>query len=201
MSNWYIGRNKQKFGPFSTVQLQQLIALGLVKETEHVLQEGASKWVTAALVREAPPAGAPQSYWLLLNGKHYGPYPAERVRVGLMRRQIAGDTLACPEGGKAWAPLAQIAEFQGSLPPAPRSSSHAQLAPSGAPPDMSPEEASLHLAGKQGDTIARLISTLSDLKRRYADNPSMVEMIDKNIHDLKAIRANGFSGVFPGPTR
>src|SRR4051812_22728545 len=48
MSNWYIGRNKQKCGPFSASQLHQLTTLGLVKSTELVLEEGARTWVAVS---------------------------------------------------------------------------------------------------------------------------------------------------------
>ena len=49
-TNWYIARNKQKFGPFTTHQLQQLAILGLVQFTEHVLAEGARKWVAVTSI-------------------------------------------------------------------------------------------------------------------------------------------------------
>src|SRR5262249_55425804 len=96
MRNWFIGRNKQKFGPFSTSQLQQLITLGLVTRTEYVLEEGAARWVTVSSVAGlAPPAAGEQKYWLHLGGKNQGPYSAEQIQVSLMRRQLPGDTLAC----------------------------------------------------------------------------------------------------------
>ena len=55
-----------------------------------------------------------------------------------------------------------------------------------------------HLAGKQGDVIARLISTLMDLKKKNSDNAAMEELIERNIHDLKAIRERGLGpGITP----
>jgi hypothetical protein len=194
MRNWFIGRNKQKFGPFSTSQLQQLITLGLVTRTEYVLEEGAAKWVAVSSVTGlAPPAAGEHKYWLHLGGKNQGPYSAEQIQVSLMRRQLPGDTLACVEGGTQWTPLAHLAEFQACVPAVLRSS-HAQLGLGSSHLDLSEEEAELYLAGKQGDAIARLIATLMDMKKR-SENSHMVEIIEKNVQSLKAIRARGFSTV------
>jgi hypothetical protein len=38
---------------------------------------------------------------------------------------------------------------------------------------ISREEAELYLAGKEGDTLARLIARLMDLKRKYAENTTL----------------------------
>jgi uncharacterized protein DUF4339 len=194
-SNWYIGRNKQKFGPFSTPQLQQLITLGLVKSTEYVLEEGAHRWVVVTSVAGLLPiVDSPKKYWLSLGGKNQGPYPADQIRVGLMRRQVPADTLACVEGGKNWTALAQLAEFRASVPAAARSS-NANLGKGSSHLDLTEEEAELHLAGKEGDTIARLISSLLDMRRRYQANPSMVDIIERNIQDLKTMRERSTFGA------
>jgi hypothetical protein len=50
------------------------------------------------------------------------------------------------------------------------------------------EEAELHLAGKQGDLFARLISTLLDLKKTHADNVSLVATLDRSIEVLRTKR-------------
>lgn len=200
-TSWYITRNKQKFGPFAFNQLQQLTVLGLVKATEYVLEEGATTWVAANSVAGLFPAPAGnKKYWLCPAGKPLGPHPADQVRVALMRGLVPPETLACLEGEQKWAPLAQLAEFRSSVPP-PRRASHAQLGMGSSHLDLNAEEAELHLAGKRGDEIARLISTLLDMKRRYSDNLSMVGIIDKNIHDLKAMRQKGLSGIYSVPSR
>jgi hypothetical protein len=189
MSNWFIARDKHKFGPFSAAQLRQMAVLGLVGATDHLLEEGAAKWVPATTVAGLFPAvgDRPKSYWLLVEGKALGPYPAERIRVSLLRGLLAEDTLACVEGGTAWLPLCQLPEFGACLTPTPRSS-HAQLGLGSRHLELSEEESRLHLAGKQGDRIARLISTLLDLARRYRDNPALTQVIERNIQDLKVIR-------------
>lgn len=46
-NRWYYARDKQKLGPFSLVQLRQLVANGLLRRGDMVLMEGAQKWVTA----------------------------------------------------------------------------------------------------------------------------------------------------------
>ncbi len=199
-STWYIARNKQKFGPFPMSQLQQLATLGLVKPTEHVLEEGANRWVPATaipgLFAAAPVA---QRYWLSLMGSSLGPFPPEQIRVALLRRQITGETLACPEGSKQWTPLAGLAEFQACFASATRSpsasGSHASLGVGSSHMDLNAEEAELHLAGKKGDQIAKLLSTLFDMRRRYRDNAPLVEVIERNIQDLKAVRERGLAGV------
>ena len=198
MSNWYVGRNKRKLGPFSFTQLQQLAALGMIEPTEHVLQEGADRWAVASSVAGLfATADGPQQYWLFLGGKGQGPYPADRIQVDLMRRQLPPETLACAVGGKEWVALGQLEEFRACVPSAPRSS-HAQLGPDSSRVDLSEEESRLYLAGKQGDLIARLICSLLDMKRKYHDDPSLVALLDRNIHDLKVIRGQGATDV--GPT-
>jgi hypothetical protein len=195
-TNWFIARNKQKFGPFSTGQLQQLAVLGVVQPTDYVLPEGATKWVAATTVDGAFGGKQGRSqYWLSVGGKPHGPHSVQHIQAGLLRRQLGAGTLACPVGETRWGPLAQFTEFRAFLPCESRDS-HAHLGVGSSRLNVTEEEAELHLAGKQGDPIARLISTLFDLRRRYADNPTMVQSIDKNIHDLKAFR-NGHAGSHP----
>jgi hypothetical protein len=196
-TNWYIARNKQKFGPFSTNQLQQLAILGLVKSSDHVLAEGASKWVAVTSIEGIFPAEKDaKKYWLSVDGKAQGPHAAEQIRLGLACRRLAPETLACAEGSQQWTPLHNVAEFVAFVPLSQRDS-HAHLGLGSSHLDLTEEEAELHLAGKKGDMIARLISTLLDMKRKYSTNPSMVEIIDKNVEDLKGMRAKGFSEMSP----
>jgi hypothetical protein len=198
-ATWYIARNKQKFGPFTTHQLQQLGVLGLLKSTEFVLEEGATAWVAVASVPGVFPAPeTTRKYWLSLGGKPQGPHAAEQIRVALMRRLVTPETLACPEGDRQWTPLGQLAEFRAAAPP-PTRSSQARLGLGSSHVDLNEEEAELHLAGKRGDEIARLISTLLDLRRKYADNISLLSIIDRNVHDLKAMRQKGMSGIYRIP--
>jgi CII-binding regulator of phage lambda lysogenization HflD len=50
------------------------------------------------------------------------------------------------------------------------------------------EEATLHLAGKGGDALAKLICTLMDLKRNYAHNAALVENLETSIQVLQRKR-------------
>jgi hypothetical protein len=195
---WYIARNNQKFGPFTEGQLRQLAALGMLKPTELLWQEGAPRWVPASSLPDFfPPATAVRKrYWLSLAGEAQGPYPYEQVRTYLLTRQLDGEALACAEDAATWAPLAQLPEFRPFLPSASLRDSHANLVVARKTEELGAEEAELHLAGKQGDVIARLISTLMDLKKKNRDNAAMEELIDRNIQDLKAIRDQ--RGVGPG---
>jgi hypothetical protein len=47
---WYLAREKQKFGPYSTEQLKQFAAQGQVVPTDMLLKEGEGKWVAASTV-------------------------------------------------------------------------------------------------------------------------------------------------------
>jgi hypothetical protein len=194
-TNWYIARNKQKVGPFSTNQLRQLALLGLVKSTEYVLPEGARRWVPVTTVEGfcSRPAG-PQRYWLSHAGRTQGPYVAEQIQVGLSSRRLPPETLVCLEGSKHWTRFADLPEFRAFVPP-PSRDSHAHLGLGSSCYDIPLEEAELHLAGKKGDSLARLISTLLDMRRRHANNASMADIIDKNVQALKTIRERGLSGL------
>ena len=44
------------------------------------------------------------------------------------------------------------------------------------------------MAGKTGDSIARLMSTLIDLKRVHAENPAVVDTLEKSIQILRSRR-------------
>jgi hypothetical protein len=182
--HWYIARNGQKVGPFTPAELRQLAVVHLLQPNEMVWTEGVTRWVEAgSLPWLFPPAGQ-KRYWLHLAGQTRGPYAADQIRAALTARQITVETLACPEGGKDWAPLRQAADFQDYTPPVVTPSQARLLSGS-----LDVEEAELHLAGKQGDLFARLISTLLDLKKTHAENVSLVATLDRSIEVLRTKRA------------
>lgn len=47
MTHWYYARDKQKLGPFSTEQMQQLAGAGLIQPGDMVLEEGTQRWQDA----------------------------------------------------------------------------------------------------------------------------------------------------------
>ncbi len=47
MAQWYYARDKQKLGPFSTEQMQQLASAGLIQATDMVLEDGTQRWLEA----------------------------------------------------------------------------------------------------------------------------------------------------------
>jgi len=51
MSKFYVSRNQQKFGPYTSEQLRQLAASGQITQDEMVSQEGGSQWVAASCIR------------------------------------------------------------------------------------------------------------------------------------------------------
>ncbi len=180
---WYIAREGQKVGPFSSSELRQLATLGLLLPTEMIWTEGLSKWAEAS----AFPALFPQEgqkYWLSVNGQTRGPFGVEQVRAGLTAKEFGLETPACPENGKDWQPLQKVTEFRHFVAP-PVSPSHARLMAG----TLDVEEARLHLAGKSGDVLARLISMLMDLQKTYGDNPGLVQNLEKSIKELQARRA------------
>jgi hypothetical protein len=70
--SWYVARNKQKLGPYSTAQIRQLAAAGQLRPEDMVLREGHKQWSTAGAVpglfpeAAAPgptPAPAPSRRW------------------------------------------------------------------------------------------------------------------------------------------
>jgi hypothetical protein len=182
--HWYVARNGRKVGPFTPAELRQLATVRLLQPNEMVWTEGVTRWVEASsLPWLFPPAGQ-KRYWLHLAGKTRGPYAADQIRAALAAQQITVETLACPESGKDWAPLRQATEFHDYTPPAVTPSQARLLSGS-----LDVEEAQLHLAGKQGDLFARLISTLLDLKKTHADNASLVATLERSIEVLRAKRA------------
>jgi hypothetical protein len=180
---WYIARNQQKIGPFDTAQLRQLAECGVVQPGEHVLVEGGTKWVEARTVPGLFPSEAHTRYWLSVAGQTRGPYVAEQIQAGLTTRRLTMDTQVYSEKTKKWAPLRQVSEFQEDAPGT-ISRSQAQLLAG----TLDLEEARLHLAGKEGDTAASLMSMLMDLKRIHEHNPPLVEALDRSLDLLKVQR-------------
>jgi hypothetical protein len=180
---WYIARNGNKVGPFSAAEMRQLATFKLLQPSEQVWTEGLSRWVDASSLAWLFPPKGERRYWLNVGGKTRGPYGTEQIRAALATRQVTLETQACQEGFKTWVPLRQAPEFRGyELPSV--TPSVARL--SG---NLDADEAELHLAGKSGDVLARLISTLQDLKKNYAANDALVETLDKSIEVLRARRA------------
>jgi hypothetical protein len=180
---WFIARNKERVGPFATGDLKQLARCDLLKRSEYVWMEGTGKWVEAALVPGlfAPPGQ--KRYWLTLAGETRGPYGLDQIRGALTIRQLTLETPARAEDGKEWQPLGQCAEFRNFVPST-LSPSRAQLLTR----TLDLEEATLHLAGKSGDALAKLICTLMDLKRNYTHNAALVEHLDATIQALQRKR-------------
>jgi len=185
IERWFIARNKEKVGPFSAGDLKQLARDGLLQPDEHVWLEGASKWVAAGGVPGLFPRAGEKTFWVAVKGRTRGPFVAAQIRAGLNSHQFALETKACADDARVWMPLSQLPEFQDfKFDTLPLTPSHAQLLVS----TLEFEEASLHLAGKNGDATARLLSTLMDLKRKYASNPVLVESLEATIAVLRARR-------------
>ncbi len=181
--SWYIARDGQKVGPFTPSDLKQLACAGLLLPTELIWSEGMPKWVEASRFVALFPAGGQKRYWLSQSSKTRGPFPADLIRAALAGKLIDLETLACPEGDTTWAALSQFPEFRQSALSSGTSSQARLLAGT-----LDAEEAELYLAAKDGDAIARLISTLIDLKKTYAGNAGLLDSLERSIQVLKAKR-------------
>jgi hypothetical protein len=187
-NNWYLGKDGQRIGPFTVHQIQQLASLGLVKSEDHLLEEGVSRWVSAGSLSWLRFSRRSQKYNLSLFGTVYGPYTTEQVRGALLSGHIAPATPACLHDGKQWQPLRDMSEFRHSVPTTVKESDAPSRVGGGT---MTREEAELYLAGKHGDSLAKLVFLLQQMRKNYASNLSMQQIISKNIQDLLAIRESG----------
>jgi hypothetical protein len=183
MPRWFIARNKEKVGPFAPAELKQLAIHGLLQPGEYLWMEGAAKWVEAAALPGLFPSAGQKQYWLSLGGQRRGPYVADQFRAALTTQQLTLGTLACAADSEQWQPLALCDEFRSFVPP-PMNASKARLLTG----TLEMEEAVVHLAGIGGDVLARLISTLMDLRRNFAHNPALVESLDASIQALQSKR-------------
>lgn len=180
---WYLARNRERVGPFSGSDLKQLAIHGLLEPTEYVWAEGASKWVQAASLAGLFPAASEKKYWISMDGQTRGPYVAEQIHAGITAGKLDMQTPVRPDGTAEWLPLGNLAGFRGFVPPRASLSQAKLLAGT-----LELEEAGLHIAGKTGDSLARLMSTLMDLKRDHAENPAVVETLEKSIQILRSKR-------------
>lgn len=183
-TQWYISRDKQKVGPFTLEEVKQLASLGLIRRTEFILSEGSRTWVAANSIFGLFPEEERRRFWISFGGHVFGPFDRATIRDGVLAGRIPHDAHVCPEGTTQWVMLEQLAKFRDAVV-ASRESGVVCTA------SISREEAALHLAGKTGDSIAKLVSHLIDLKRSNSSNASLVEVIDKNIRDLLAMRETG----------
>lgn len=199
-SNWFFARTSQKVGPFTVHQIQQLAALGMLTAADHLLEEGSSKWVAASSLPWLTFSQGSQKYLLRMFGKDYGPYTLQQVRAALLSSRVPRDTPARPQEGQQWRPLHLMTEFQHALATTVKTAEPAAPASRIGGATMTREEAELYLAGKQGDSLAKLVYTLQLIRKRFTDNPAMQEILDKNIHDLLDLREKGniLSEPIPG---
>jgi hypothetical protein len=193
---WYIARNKEKVGPFSGSDIKQLATHGLLQPGEFLWAEGSSKWVEATSIPGLFPPSGQTRHWLQVAGRTRGPFVADQVRAGLTTKQFNLETQSCVDGSTEWLPLGKVTEFRDFVPVA-VSPSRAQLLIG----SLDLEEAALHLAGKSGDVLAKLISNLIDLKRAHGRNPALVESLDATIKTLQARRDEQASVPVPTPPR
>lgn len=187
-ARWFIARNKEKVGPFSAHDLKQLARHGILLASEHIWLEGASKWVRANSVPGLFPPAGEKKFWLMVADQTRGPFVADQVRAGLNSQQFTLQTKARADDSRQWLPLGQLPEFRDfkldAVPPTP---SQARLFIG----SLEFEEAALHLAGRNGDDLAKLISSLMDMKRNYANNPALIDSLEATIVTLRAKREEG----------
>jgi GYF domain 2 len=197
--NWYFARDKHRLGPFSWSQLRQLAAFGLLPPNDHIWEEGTPKWREAGSVAGLfPDSGGAREYYLATGKRSHGPYSANQVRAMLLSGGVTPETHARAADATRWAPLGQMAEFVSAVPAT--SASQAVLVMD-SDQQMSREEAELYLAGKEGDTLARLIARLMDLKRKYAENTTLTCSLDRNINDLTALREQSLARAAAPPAK
>src|SRR5262249_14644685 len=184
MVQWYVARNQQKVGPFTSQQLRQLVSCAFLQPTDMVLAEGSTKWVEARIVPGLFSPVGQTKYWVAIQGKTRGPYVAEQIRAGLTTRQFTQDTQVWDESSKQWIAVSRLSEFRGHGADSALSQSQAKLLKGG----LEIEEAALHLAGKEGDELARLLSVLMGLTRTFEGHPELLQSLAKTVDVIRAKR-------------
>src|SRR5438105_279432 len=147
-TQWYISRDRHKVGPFTVEEVKQLASLGLIRQTEFILSEGSRTWVAARSIFGLFPEDERKRFWLSFGGQVLGPFDRATIRDGVLSGRIPRDAHVCPEGTTQWVLLEQQAKFRDAVQTS-RDSGVVCTA-------LSKEEAALHLAGKSGDSIAKL---------------------------------------------
>jgi S1-C subfamily serine protease len=108
---WYYAHNKQKLGPFSTEQMQQLLSNGQLQPNDFVFQEGTSKWVKAGSVpafatptSQAPSVTPPTvTLWYYRHGDtQVGPVSYETLKRLACTQSLLPSDLVWQEGTPAW---------------------------------------------------------------------------------------------------
>jgi uncharacterized protein (TIGR03066 family) len=120
-ANWYVARDKQKAGPYSSAQLKGMAAAGQLRPDDMLLREGQMQWVMAGTARglfpEPVPAEAAQG-----PRSTAGPAPGRPKRRRtlwlLVGAAAAVCLLSCAGGGLFVALI--LASMKPSAPPAPQ---------------------------------------------------------------------------------
>lgn len=180
---WYLARNKQKIGPFSSLQLKQLTLCGFLQRSDMLCATGASRWVEAQSIPGLFPEAGEKRYWISYKNKTRGPFVADQLRAGLRAGEWTLEAQVWSDDSGAVLSLSELPEMDGACQQS-VSRSQAQLL-SGS---LDIEEAVLHLTGKQGDETAQLLSMLMSLKRTYADRPELIKSLDQSIEALRKKR-------------
>ncbi len=108
--HWFLGRNKQKLGPFAYTQLVQMAKANMLQQSDMLLEEGKQRWCRATEVNGLFPVVAPPG------GTAAVPLPTAMISCSTCRRSIGSNANACPHCGtpNTWC-HPEIARFLNSI--------------------------------------------------------------------------------------
>jgi hypothetical protein len=181
---WFIARNNEKVGPFSSGDLKQMARHQMLQPKELVWMEGTSKWVEAATLPGLFPSANGKKYWLAVGDQTHGPFVADQIRAGLSARYFNLETQVFADDTRQWLPLSQLPEFHESKAEVPLTPQRAQVLTG----SLEFQEPKVREAEQSGDGLTKLISTLRVMKRNYTGNPLLTENLDATIAKLRAKR-------------
>jgi len=121
-SQWFLARDKTKYGPFPVAQMSQMAATGQLLPTDMVLEEGENQWSRASQVQAffpatstapmpppvTPVASEPAEWHCIKNGQQTGPAPWSQLQQLAASGQLRPSDMVWKNGTPAWVAASSI---------------------------------------------------------------------------------------------
>ena len=113
MAQWFVLRNEDVAGPYSTDEVKSMAALGQIQDRDLIWGRLQNEWKSLGwwmievgnLIAKNKEVRDPRLWHYALNGTAFGPYTRDDLVVQLKEVSLSNEILLWTKGMKAWAPI------------------------------------------------------------------------------------------------
>src|SRR5688572_593259 len=113
MAQWFVLRNEDVSGPYSTDEVKNLAAQGEVQDRDLIWGALQTEWRQIGwwmielpnLLAKTKPIKDARLWHYAIGGTAYGPFSRDTLVIALKDVQLTPDILVWTKGMKAWAPI------------------------------------------------------------------------------------------------